>query len=92
MLRVFNALLSVFPDSLRRAFHRWLTVKRAVEHRRLMHQRKVAQIRQILLISAWERWRERFKEERLRPLVRFLPPCFFFWSMLIISQGISTHH
>jgi protein SFI1 len=42
-----------------------------------MHQRKVAQIRQILLISAWERWRERFREERLRPLVCFLPPYFF---------------
>jgi len=59
-----------FVDILRRAFYRWLTVKRAVEHRRLTHQRKEAQLRQILITSAWDKWRERFKEERLRPLVR----------------------
>lgn len=57
-------------DVLRRAFYRWLTVKRAAEHRRLTHQRKEAQLRQILITSAWDRWREKFKEEKLRPLVR----------------------
>ncbi|KAF9532236.1 Sfi1 spindle body protein-domain-containing protein [Crepidotus variabilis] len=63
-----NYLLVKREDSLRRAFQRWLTAKRASEHRRLTHQKKEAQLRQVLIVSAWDKWREKFREERLRPL------------------------
>ncbi|KDR81550.1 hypothetical protein GALMADRAFT_113988 [Galerina marginata CBS 339.88] len=63
-----NYLLVKREDLLSRTFHRWLAAKRTAEHRRLTHQRKEAQLRQITITSAWERWRERFREERLRPL------------------------
>ncbi|KAF8959025.1 hypothetical protein BDZ97DRAFT_1923172 [Flammula alnicola] len=63
-----NHLLLKRRDVLSRAFHRWLSVKRSVAHRRLTHQHKEAQLRQLAITSAWEKWRERFKEERLRPL------------------------
>ena len=55
---------------LRRTFHRWLAAKRALEHRRQTHQRKEALLRRTIIITAWERWRERFMEEKLQPLVR----------------------
>lgn len=74
---------STLIDVLRRAFHRWLTVKRAAEHRRLNHERKEAQLRQLAITSAWEKWRERFKEERLRPLVSFLHDNFSVISLRI---------
>ena len=57
-------------DTLRRVFHRWLAAKRALEHRRQTYQRKEALLRRTIIISAWERWRERFMEEKLQPLVR----------------------
>ena len=57
-------------DILRRTFHRWLAAKRAREHRRQTYQRKEALLRRTLIITAWERWRERFMEEKLQPLVR----------------------
>jgi len=63
-----NYLLVKKEDVIRRAFHKWLTAKRAAEHRRLTHQRKEAHLRQVAITSAWEKWRERFKDERLRPL------------------------
>ncbi|KJA20236.1 hypothetical protein HYPSUDRAFT_1092898 [Hypholoma sublateritium FD-334 SS-4] len=63
-----NYLLVKQEDVLRRAFQRWLTAKRAAEHRRINHERKEAHLRQVAITSAWERWRERFKEEKLRPL------------------------
>ena len=55
---------------LRQTFHRWLAAKRAREHRRQTHQRKEALLRRTIIITAWERWRERFMEEKLQPLVR----------------------
>ncbi|KAF4614733.1 hypothetical protein D9613_003001 [Agrocybe pediades] len=55
-------------ELMRQAFQRWLTAKRAAEHRRINHQRKEAHVRQVIITTAWEKWRERFKEERLRPL------------------------
>ncbi|PPQ78073.1 hypothetical protein CVT25_015607 [Psilocybe cyanescens] len=63
-----NYLLVKREDILKRAFVRWMTAKRSIEHRRSTHQRKEAQLRQLAITSAWEKWRERFKEERLRPL------------------------
>lgn len=61
----------LYLDILRRAFTRWLTAKRSNELRRQAHQRKEAHLRMVTITSAWEKWRERFQEERLRPLVSF---------------------
>ncbi|KAF9480103.1 hypothetical protein BDN70DRAFT_877988 [Pholiota conissans] len=63
-----NYLLLKQEGVLHRAFHHWLNAKREAEHRRLVHQRKEAQLRQLAITSAWEKWRERFKEIQLRPL------------------------
>jgi len=63
-----NHLLLKREDILRRAFHRWLAAKRAREHRRQTYQRKEALLRRTIIITAWERWRERFMEEKLQPL------------------------
>jgi HD superfamily phosphohydrolase len=57
-------------DTLRRTFYRWLAAKRALEHRRQTYQRKEALVRRTIIITAWERWREKFMEEKLQPLVR----------------------
>ena len=75
-------------DVLRRIFQRWLTVKRAVEHRRINHERKEAHLRQVAITSAWERWRERYKEKKLRPLVRPTQPSFTHTLILLDSIGI----
>lgn len=66
---IYRLMLTMGVDVLRRAFQHWLTAKRAAEHRRINHERKEAHLRQVAITSAWERWRERFKEEKLRPLV-----------------------
>jgi protein SFI1 len=47
-----------------------LAAKRALEHRRQTYQRKEALLRRTIIITAWEKWRERFMEEKLQPLVR----------------------
>ena len=75
-------------DVLRRIFQRWLTVKRAAEHRRINHERKEAHLRQVAITSAWERWRERYKEEKLRPLVRPTQPSFTHTLIFLDSIGI----
>lgn len=75
-------------DVLRRIFQRWLTVKRAVEHRRINHERKEAHLRQVAITSAWERWRERYKEEKLRPLVRPTQSSFTHTLIFLDSIGI----
>ncbi|KAJ3505555.1 hypothetical protein NLJ89_g7354 [Agrocybe chaxingu] len=63
-----NYLLVKKEDLLRRTFYRWIASRRLAEHRRVTHQRKEAHLRQVAIVTAWDKWRERFKEERLRPL------------------------
>ncbi|CAA7271758.1 unnamed protein product [Cyclocybe aegerita] len=63
-----NYLLVKKEDLLRRTFYRWMASKRLAEHRRVTHQRKEAHLRQVAIVTAWDKWRERFKEERLLPL------------------------
>jgi protein SFI1 len=86
-----NAQCLTSIDVIRRAFHKWLTAKRAAEHRRLTHQRKEAHLRQVAIISAWEKWRERFKEERLRPLVGFWSFSHLALSIHFLLVGIPGH-
>lgn len=54
---------------MRRMFHRWLSAAKTSRHRRLVLQEREEELRMNLLEKAWDKWREKFKAERLRPLV-----------------------
>lgn len=55
-------------ETIRRTFHKWLAAARASRHRRKVLQEKEAEIKRASLAAAWDKWRERFKDERLRPI------------------------
>lgn len=55
-------------------FHRWLSSAKTSRHRRLVLQEREEELRLIIQEKAWDRWREKFKAERLRPLVSSLRP------------------
>lgn len=54
---------------MRRMFHRWLSAAKTSRHRRLVLQEREEELRMNLLEKAWDKWREKYKAERLRPLV-----------------------
>lgn len=56
-------------ENIRRLFHRWLTAARSARHRRLTLQRKEDEMKAACLETAWNKWRERFVDEKLRPIV-----------------------
>lgn len=66
-----------------------MAAKRALEHRRLTYQRREALLRRTIIITAWERWREKFMEEKLQPLVRDVIEWLIPGANSII--GISSH-
>ncbi|KAE9406353.1 hypothetical protein BT96DRAFT_987496 [Gymnopus androsaceus JB14] len=62
-------------DNVRKIFHKWLTATRTVRLRCNVLEQKEQQIKREAIIMAWDRWRtllemkrERFQDERLRPL------------------------
>ncbi|KAL1746367.1 Sfi1 spindle body protein-domain-containing protein [Schizophyllum fasciatum] len=55
-------------EFVRRVFSRWLTAARASRHRRVVLQEREADMKLVILSSAWDKWREKFKNERLRPI------------------------
>ncbi|KAJ7582773.1 hypothetical protein C8J56DRAFT_955676 [Mycena floridula] len=55
-------------EMVRRMFHQWLSAARSRRRRKLALQEKEEQIRLAVLEFAWDKWRERFTEEKLRPL------------------------
>ena len=62
-------LCSMSPENLRRIFYRWLSATRASRHRRVTLQQKEAELKHGWLEAAWDRWRDRYLHEKLRPLV-----------------------
>lgn len=56
-------------ENIRRMFYRWLTVARAVRHRRITLQRKEDEMNFSTLSVVWDKWRDRFVDEKLRPIV-----------------------
>lgn len=56
-------------EHLGKFFHRWLSAARTVRHRRLTLDRKETQIKVALVSAAWDKWRDRFKQQRLQPVV-----------------------
>ncbi|KII88582.1 hypothetical protein PLICRDRAFT_698940 [Plicaturopsis crispa FD-325 SS-3] len=55
-------------ENIRRMFHRWLTAARSARHRRLTLQRKEDELRLSLIAVTWDKWRDRFNDEKLRPI------------------------
>lgn len=57
-------------ENVRRLFYRWLSAARSARHRRMTLQRKEDQLKAASVTAAWQKWRERFIDEKLRPIVR----------------------
>ncbi|KAJ7470710.1 Sfi1 spindle body protein-domain-containing protein [Mycena latifolia] len=55
-------------ENIRKIFHRWLSAARTIRHRRLTLERKEAEIKFGLISVAWDKWRDRFKHQRLQPI------------------------
>ncbi|KAF9005590.1 hypothetical protein BDQ17DRAFT_1353427 [Cyathus striatus] len=53
-------------DMVRRVFHCWLAATRSSRHRNLTLQKREDELKLIAVSSAWEKWRERFIDEKFR--------------------------
>ncbi|KAG1782677.1 hypothetical protein EV702DRAFT_1232774 [Suillus placidus] len=56
-------------ESVRRMFHRWLMVAHARRHKRVTLREKELEFDRANVQVAWNRWRERYMDEKLRPLL-----------------------
>ncbi len=54
---------------MRRLFYRWLSAARQSRHKRLLLQQGEEVMKLAVLASAWDKWKERFQDARLQPLV-----------------------
>lgn len=63
-----------FTENMRRMFYKWLAATRKVRHKRVILQEREYEMQKIRLEAAWDKWRGRFQEERLLPLVRAILP------------------
>lgn len=61
----------LFPpaEQMRRMFYRWLSAARKARTKRLLLQEKEDQLKLGAVTSAWEKWRERFLDIKLQPMV-----------------------
>lgn len=59
-------------ENMRRMFYTWLAAARKVRRKRVTLQEREHEMEKIRLETAWDRWRGRFQEERLLPLVGFI--------------------
>ncbi|KAG2157290.1 hypothetical protein DEU56DRAFT_763901 [Suillus clintonianus] len=57
-------------ENVRRMFHRWLTAARARRHKRITLREKELEFDRANVQVAWNRWRERYMNEKLQPLLR----------------------
>ncbi|KAI5122945.1 hypothetical protein M0805_006826 [Coniferiporia weirii] len=55
-------------EIMRRMFARWLSVAKAIRHRRLLLQEREEDMKLAIVEKTWDQWRERFRAERLRPM------------------------
>ena len=58
-------------DTLRRMFIKWLTAGRKSKTRRTRLAEREDELRLDILAAAWEAWRDRFRENRLRDLASY---------------------
>jgi hypothetical protein len=57
-------------ENIRRMFHHWLTAARTSRRRRITLQQGEDEVKRWRLADAWDKWRDRFNNEKLRPIVR----------------------
>ncbi|KAH7929761.1 hypothetical protein BV22DRAFT_1080370 [Leucogyrophana mollusca] len=55
-------------ENIRRMFHRWLAAARARRHKRVTLREKELQFDRASVTAAWDKWRDRFMHEKLRPI------------------------
>lgn len=53
-------------------FYRWLSAARSANRRRLTLQRKEKEMKAACVAVTWDRWRERFVNEKLRLIVSLI--------------------
>jgi hypothetical protein len=66
-----------FTENMRRMFYTWLAAARKVRHKRVVLQEREIEMQKIQLENAWDKWRGRFQEEKLIPLVGVYPLCAY---------------
>jgi hypothetical protein len=71
-----------FTENMRRMFYTWLTAARKVKHKRVTLQEREYEMEKIRLENAWDKWRGRFQEERLLPLVSVYLLCAYLRRMM----------
>ena len=54
---------------MRKMFYRWLAAAKKSRHKRLQLQAKEEEFKLTVVAGAWDKWRERFLDIRLQPLV-----------------------
>ena len=64
-----HSFSNITAELLRRTFSRWFSAAKTVRHRRLLLTEREEDMKLVLAERAWDKWRERFSAERLRPLV-----------------------
>ncbi|KIK93706.1 hypothetical protein PAXRUDRAFT_828690 [Paxillus rubicundulus Ve08.2h10] len=55
-------------ENMRRMFHKWLAAARARRHKRLLLRERQTKFNRASMQVAWDRWREKYVEEKLRPI------------------------
>ena len=50
-------------------FYRWLAAAKKARHKRLQLQAKEEEFKFTVIAGAWDKWRERFQDIRLQPMV-----------------------
>ena len=71
LLSLFRCFLasSQSPENIRRMFHHWLSAARTSRRRRISLQQKEDEVKRWRMAVVWDRWRDRFNDEKLRPIV-----------------------
>ncbi|KAF8078011.1 hypothetical protein FPV67DRAFT_1403819 [Lyophyllum atratum] len=63
-----NYLMVKKEEHMRRLFNRWLTLARITRHRRITLKQKEDEMKLAMLASVWDKWRDRFSDEKLRTI------------------------
>ncbi|KAF8559809.1 hypothetical protein OG21DRAFT_496214 [Imleria badia] len=56
-------------ENMRRMFHKWLAAARARQDKRILLRERQAEFDRASIQVAWDRWREKYTEEKLHPIV-----------------------
>ncbi|KAH7912247.1 hypothetical protein BJ138DRAFT_1178988 [Hygrophoropsis aurantiaca] len=55
-------------ENIRRMFYRWLAAARARRRKRVTLREKEAEFDRASVAAAWDKWRDRFMDEKMRPI------------------------